>query len=446
MTMTCDEIKQILAEYNIDSIEELRYSLEVFNQSDECIDDPEYEKKNCLNSKCYEEYFVPDCRKIVEIYKKYFQHNIKNKKLFIQYLAENIDKNISSIENYMSCKSCNQQIEKNILTSIKISDSDFKKDFCSNLSIKFSFRTLFETDYTSIGQFLKIDHQITRDNFIPSFSKVNEIMTSLEEEKLFDAIHTSKEEFKKYLNDNSDIEGSPSFLFNLALSAFDRNLVDECNSLLLKIAKLHPNFSNAEEYLQLKSKILSTQGHNKEAIKILEQLIDSKNSVINSETYNLLAASIKRDAFYEYEKYSDDHILKENLTRSRDIYYSIYKLKNDYYPALNYIYLQMMIAYLDGREKEYFQNLQQEAKRIWNNLNHKTTDWWSFIAQIEFLILIEDFEKASDELRAHFEDLQDLEISDFNILSTVRQLELYNQFCNNKKLIDIINYIKELSN
>jgi len=443
--MTCDEIKQILDSYNIKSIGDLKYYLEVFNPSDECIDDPE-EEKNCINAKCYEDYFVPECRKIIEIYKKYFQKDIKTKKQFINYLVESTDKKISSIENYMSCKSCNQQVEKNILTSIKISDSDFKKDFCNNLSMKFSFKTLFETDYTSVGQFLKIDHQITRENFTPNFSGDGDNMTSTEEKVLFDVIHTSKEDLKKYLKDNPNLEGSYSFLFNLALSAFDRNLLDECDGLLVKIAKTDSNFSNSEKYLQLKSKILSSQGYNKEAIKILEKLIYSKKSGINSETYNLLAASIKRDAFYEYEKYSDDNILKDNLSKSRDIYFSIYKLNHHYYPALNYLYLQMMLAYLDNSEKVYFEDLKKEAKQIWDNLNHKTIDWWSFIAQIEFLILIEEYQEASNELISHFENLQDFEISDFNVLATVRQLELYNKFCNNKKLFEIISFIKKISN
>lgn len=442
--MTCEEIKKILDEYKIYTIADLKYYLEVFDKSDECIDDPEQEEKNCLNSKCYEEFFVPDCRKIIEVYKRYFQKEIKTKKQFIHYLVENIDKKISSIENYMSCKSCNQQVEKNVLTSIKISDSDFKKDFCNNLSIKFSFKTLFETDYTSIGQFLKIEHQVTRDTYIPNFIKDDNIMTDNEEKHLFDVIHTSKENLQNYLQIDSNIDGSYVYLFNLALAAFNRNLSKESDLVLDKISKSHPQFSTSEEYLQLKAKILSSLKKDDEAIEILKKLIESKGSVIDSETYNLLAASIKRGALNEFEKYGDEILLKAKLIKSRDIYHSVYTLSHNYYPALNYLYLQMMLAYIDNLDKKHFDTLKEEANNIWNNLNHKTIDWWSFIAKIEFMILVEKYQEALDELKSHFDDISDFEINDFNILTTLRQLELFNKFCSNNKLKEIITYLKEL--
>ncbi|MDQ7084222.1 MAG: hypothetical protein Q9M36_04490 [Sulfurovum sp.] len=132
----------------------MEYCLSEFESNNECIDDEIQEAKDCLNAKCYDAYFVPDCRKMIEIYQKYFQKDIASKKSFITYLNACTSKSKSSIENYLSCKSCNQQIRKGIQSSLKISDSEFKKDFCNNLSIKFNYDKVFQTDYRSVHQFL----------------------------------------------------------------------------------------------------------------------------------------------------------------------------------------------------------------------------------------------------------------------------------------------------
>ena len=97
------------------------------------------------------------------------------------------NKSPSSIENYLSCKSCNQQIVKSINNSLKISDSDFKKDFCFNLEIKFNYMSLFERDYTSINQFLAKEHKVTKENFKShlSFIKHDKLTISDDSEILY---------------------------------------------------------------------------------------------------------------------------------------------------------------------------------------------------------------------------------------------------------------------
>lgn len=442
--MTYTEIKTILDKYNITTLEELEYSLETsFNVSDECADDPD--EKNCMNAKCYEEYGVPDCRKIVEIYNKYFHKDISTKKEFIDYLEKNVSKKKSSIANYLSCKSCNQQIEKGIHTNLKISDSDFKKDFCNNLSIKFNYDSLFQADYISIKQFLVKEHQITSDTFVPQYNQSENIMTKDEEKKLFKISHTSKDEFKSNLGIEENLQGGYSYLLNLALNAFDRGLIDECETVLNKIEESFMGNVQKEEYIQLKAKVLSSKNKDKEAIELLEKLIQITQPKIDPETHNLLAASIKRDVFNEFNDYGDEELLINNLNKAKDIYYTVYKLNNDYYPALNYIYLNFMLAYINNKDKYYFENITNEAKEIWANTNHKVTDWWSFISNIEFLILTGQYGDAEEQLKTHFNDLDKDEITEFNISSTLRQLNLYSEFCSDKKLKDIIDYIQNIN-
>lgn len=442
--MTYEAIKQILDKFNITSLsqleEQLQYYINTLNPHyDDCGDDPI--DKDCTNAECYEDFFVPDCRKLIEIYNKYFKKDITNRRHFINYLAQYTSKKKSSIENYLYCRSCNQQIRKGTQASLKISDSEFKKDFCNNLPIKFNYSSLFESDYTSVKQFLNMEHRITSDTFIPNYNKKS-AMTKDEEKKLFDIVHTSKEQFKANLKNEENLKGSAIYLFNLASYSFERGLSSESMILLNKLEKTSPHYSTKIEFLQLKAKLLSNQKKDKEAIDILKNIIKNNKSNIDSEIYNLLAASIKRDAFNEYEKYDNEIFLVEKLKEAKNIYYSVYQLNKDYYPALNYIYLRFMLAHINNSDLDTIKN---EAKNIWSKTNHKITDWWSFISNIEYLILIGQYEDAKDALNNHFNELDKEDISEFNISATLRQLNLYKNFSNDKELSKIIEYISTLN-
>ncbi len=443
--MTYEAIKQILNKFKITSLSQLEEQLEYYINAldphyDDCGDDPI--DKDCTNSNCYEDFFVPDCRKLIEIYNKYFRKDITNRKDFIEYLAEHINTKQSSIENYLYCRSCNQQIRRGTLASLKIPNSEFKTDFCKNLTIKFDYKSLFETDYTSIKQFLNKEHKITSDTFTPIYNE-EVSMTKNEEKKLFDIVHTSKEKFQENLKNEENLTGSEQYLFNLVSYAFKRGLTDEAIMLLEKLEKVSQKYATKIEFLQLKAKLLSNQQKDKKAIAILKDLISNNKSNIDAETYNLLAASIKRDAFNEYEKYRDEKALKDKLNEAKDIYYSVYNLNKDYYPALNYIYLQFMLAHINNDDLNSITN---EAKTIWSKTNHKITDWWSFISNIEFLILVGQYEDAKDELNNHFDQLDKDEITEFNISSTIRQLNLYNKyFCKDSVLKEMIDFINNIN-
>lgn len=442
--MTYEAIKQILDKFKITSLSQLEEQLEYYINTldphyDDCGDDPI--DKDCTNANCYEDFFIPDCRKLIEIYNKYFKKDITNRKHFIEYLVQHTKTNPSSIENYLYCRSCNQQIRRGTQASLKIPNSEFKKDFCKNLVIKFDYKSLFETDYTSIKQFLNKEHKITSDTFTPIYNE-EVTMTKDEEKKLFDIVHTSKEQFQENLKNEENLIGSEQYLFSLALYAFERGLSKESMMLLKRVVEISQEYLKKTEFLQLKAKLLSNQQKDKEAIAVLKNLISNNKLNIDAETYSLLAASIKRDAFSEYKKYSNEKALIDKLNEARDIYYSIYNLNKDYYPALNYIYLQFMLAHINNYDLDSVTN---EAKTIWSKTNHKITDWWSFISNTEFLILVGQYEDAKDELNNHFDELDKDEITEFNISSTLRQLNLYSEFCSDKKLKEIIEFIENIN-
>lgn len=439
--MTFEQIKKILDKFKITSLSQLEEQLEYYINAlvphyDDCGDDPI--DKDCTNSNCYEDFFVPDCRKLIEIYNKYFKKDITNRKHFIEYLSEHINTKQSSIENYLYCRSCNQQIRRGTQASLKIPNSEFKKDFCNNLNIKFDYKSLFETEYTSIKQFLNKEHKITSETFKPMYNE--EITISKDEEKkLFDVVYTTKEQFKINLKNETNLIGSETYLFNLASYAFNRGLYDESMKILEKL-KISQNYSSKVEFLQLKAKLLSNKNQDKEAIAILKELNSKSN--VDAETYNLLAASIKRDAFNEFEKYNDENALIEKLNEAKDIYYSVYNLTKDYYPALNYIYLKFMLANINNENLEHIKN---EAKNLWSKSNHKINDWWSFISNVEYLILIGQYKDARHELTQHFDEINKEDITEFNISSTLRQLNLYYRFfCKDSALKEIIDYIKNI--
>jgi len=397
--MDLDKVEKLLQKYNIETVEELEYYLNIDNKTDECMEDKEGEEKNCINSKCYEDIFVPDCRKLIEVYHKYFKQNIKSKKLFVQYLVAHTNKSPSSIENYLSCKSCNQQIVKSINNSLKISDSDFKKDFCFNLEIKFNYMSLFERDYTSINQFLAKEHKVTKENFKSYSTAHDTLLTKAEEEKLFELTHVSKQRLKLNLDNPKNREGSKQYQMNLALALFNRNLIEESDEMIVSLSKAK-DFKVDKAFLQLKAKILSSQAKDNEAINVLHELVEMIKPNIDAETNNLLNASIKREAFKAFKLYGDEARLKEQLSIAKEGYFLVYKLNNDYYPALNYIYLESILAYINGSDLEA---LQRTYRDIWSKLEYRIDDWWSYIASVEYLILLGRYEEAIERLKLHFD-------------------------------------------
>ena len=166
-------------------------------------------------------------------------------------------------------------------------------------------------------------------------------------------------------------------------------------------------------------------------------------------SYNLLAASIKRQAFTQYDKnIIDDEYFNNELNKAKKVYSSIFEINKNYYPAINIIYLQMILAY---RKNEGRELAVDEAKSIWKGSDITkeltTNDWWSYISNIEFLIIIEEYELALLKLKDYVSNLKEKEeIDDFSIASTIRQLKLYNNFNQNKKFTECISILEDIEN
>ena len=93
----------------------------------------------------------------------------------------------------------------------------------------------------------------------------------------------------------------------------------------------------------------------------------------------------------------------------------------------------MMLVYINGGDKKELETEINILKELWESSNISKElgkkNWWASISNVEFLILTTNYEKALLKLEEYMHDLNEEEISDFNISSTIRQVELYKNFC-----------------
>ena len=380
-------IMDLLGKYNVNSIDELEDILEFYNNYE--IEDNK-SSNLCLNIK----YFpngIPLCRRVIEIYNTLYKENFGSKKNFILHLINGNKTliSLSSINNYMSCKQCKKIDDNQIIGNV---NDIFLQDICNNLDIKLDRDLIFNKDYKSIKSF----HKILLDC-------KNRVTNSISRELL------------------------------LAQEAFNRGSYQEVEKLL-EIVK----DKNSREYIHLKAKLLSNKSNDKQAIKILQNLISIQHPNIDIESYNLLGASIKREAFKEFNLYGDNNILVSNLLKSKDIYQKIFNINRDYYPAINIAYIKMIISIL---EEKNINIMIDELKLFWQDVKLDKKDYWSCISNIEFLIITKDYNRAKKELNLFYTNLNRVEISNFKRFTFHRQLEIYMEFCDDIELIKFKRYL-----
>ncbi len=444
--MECNDLRKILNKYNIIDINTLEDALNIYTQ--DCDDTHEDEMKNvCLEKKCFES-GVPPCRRLIEIHKKFYKDKYKGKNDFAVYLVQKTKSSESSILNWLSCKQCKTNDFGLITGNI---DHDFMQDFiqdiCKNLDIKLDVVDVFKKKYKSVDVFITNLLELTEESYVAKLDKLKKknSMKKIEKDELFAIVHVSKEELKKALSNIKElVEGrSDEFKLNLALEAFDRRLDNEALNIV-NMLKNSDEFKNDSVYLQLKAKLLSNTKNDKEAIEVLNKLKDILHPNIDVETYNLLAASIKRDAFKEFNLDHIEENLIEKLIESKAIYQKIFDLTKDYYPAINIVYIEMILAYIEALDSEAMKEKDNDLKQFWANVRLDKKDYWSYISNIEFLILTKQYEVAKDQIEYMFKVLDEDEISEFMSFSTNRQMEMYRYFCTDDKLDEFISRLKNL--
>lgn len=346
----------------------------------------------------------------------------------------------------------------------------FLTNMCQGLDIDiqvlFYDEKLFESDEEYL---LYIDKYFTQSKIKNDSNKVlktgqnnMENMHYIHDKDIKKELNISNEDLVKYIENfmYSDSAMYDVNIQNMKLildvlkKAFLRGLDDQL--LLDFISKLefcedYDRFINNEDIiLQHKAKIYSNLNNDDEAIGILKHLLSIQESnpnkfSINSynETLNLLAASLKRYSFEIVTSLKEDdgrkELLIKNLSEAKEIYEKalIRSFDDKYYPAINISYIVLILGNLNENDiDETFDTLNS----VWENIEIKITNYWSWITDIEKNILFKNYERAKDKIKKN-KDLIDLKhIQKFHVTSTIRQLKLYSGFCDeeDKKEIDEI--------
>ena len=428
-------LEKLLDEYRL-TLDELRYVLDLA-QSD-CGDDIDVEDKAyCKEAKCFEE-DIPACRKVMEI-REAFYPNLKIKtfaeEIHTEYAkaikgTDEKEISLSSIINWVSCKICsgykNQHIKNRYFFDI----------VCNALEIKLDQKSVFNTPVKSIKQFKKKLQPITKENFEPKLDQ-GDGMTNAEKERLYEIVHVARSELIAYLQNRKNNDESAEFRLNIALYAVERNIIEETLPLIVSL-ETHEQYKDDAVFLQLYVKVLSSLKKDREAIVILERLITLQQPSIDTETHSLYAASLKRKAFAEYKaNLIDDTSFRNELQKAKEAYEAIFTLTHAYYPAINSIYLLMILTYLDDAFTEKLQQAREEAKKMWSEVAWGKGEWWSCISNIEFLALMQEDDLILDKLQECISQHKE-STSDYSIASSIRQLELYVEVTGNIKTNEII--------
>lgn len=461
MKMDMDKVKKLLVEFKIGDETKLwriltAWSIDKQDEQGSSLSDINKKYKEakqgdnrgiCLKLKKFN-HRIPDCRIFVEIHKIFYLD--RSNKDFATELHKKYNNNstegkkklgLEAIKGYLSCKNCDDSKISTIKNEI------LKQILCDQLPFPVKVNQIFGLDIYKIEELMKKLEPETKEEFKPQKEKEKrEEMQKEEKDRLYDTIYVPREKLRLNLQDKEKIKGSYLFKINLALYAFDRNLNQESLNIIEELQNTQ-EFKDDDSNIHLQSKVLSNLNKEDKAIEILGKLIEREKPGINVESYNLLSAFIKRRAFYEYEKNNiNDEDFVSELNKAKDKYNDIFNLNKDYYPAINVIYLQMMITRFNNKLNS--EESTKEAKKIWKESNIQKEldkkDWWAFISDIEFLVLIENYDEAFDKLNNYMNDLNEEEISDFSISSTIRQLELYFKITQNKNVKNFIGKLEDI--
>jgi hypothetical protein len=188
------------------------------------------------------------------------------------------------------------------------------------------------------------------------------------------------------------------------------------------------------------------------AIEILNLLyFSAKYHFETPEILTLIASNYKRKALYNEKgklnppnsKYIDINLLGKSLASYKESYGLKKQIK--YYDAINIAYLLGILSALekDKETKDFEEEIKTLSKELHaNGWRVNTNNWWEVSTEIEFLVLMGKVSDAMAKLNVYLEWNQK-ELKKFDIETTIRQMELYVHFTDNKKTKEFLNEIKE---
>lgn len=422
---------------------EPRESVNIFSDS---------ETDTCLNLNEFPQ-GIPFCRRFREIVENMV--SLTQDEFMNDYKSIGFSKN--TMKKWFLCSGCNPDNHK-LHTGHK-KTQEMLKYLCKSEGLNYDIlfnKTERSENYINVESFItnlmirEINYSSPSDNYKKILRK-NTMLKKMEQKILKDLVNTNKITFINNIkelttNKNDKLkEYSNELIYKIAYYAFERLADKECLELLNTFDG--DSVIWFKEYNQLKAKVFSKNGDDKKASDLLKELQlkeIKEHGETSHETINLLAASQKRDAIKNKDTLDDNS--KNLLQESKEAYRAIYRINHNYYSAINIAYLEIVL-------NQNIENARKEVEEIWEVVNIKVEDWWSFITDIEIDILLGNYNKAIEKLSNIHNILSKDEISKFNVYSTIRQIkDFYLKFTTtlgqddiNKinSIIDILNTLED---
>lgn len=352
-------------------------------------------------------------------------------------------------------------------------NDDFLENMCQGLDLDIQFlfhgKKLFKTvdEYSEYIDGSFNNNEIQSD--IVSVSKRGQSHMNIDIQKELNISNNSLTEYiKDFISDNK-IEKynlntqNIDLIIEVLKKAFLRGLDDKL--LLdfidaLEFCDNYERFIDVEDVIiQHEAKVKSNLKKDNESIEILEELLaeqekqpDKFSLKSYSETLNLLGASYKRYAFDTVNKLTESDgrtgLMIEKLSEAREVYKkaSLRAFDDKYYPAINISYLESIIGKLENKDNDKILDLLED---IWEDVDFEINDYWSWITDIEKNIIFQNYRRAKEKIQNIEIEIDMKDVNKFNIDSTVRQLELYSEFCDEEdqkelsEICDLLNNLKE---
>jgi len=183
------------------------------------------------------------------------------------------------------------------------------------------------------------------------------------------------------------------------------------------------------------------------AIEILRFLYSVSNYHLQKhEIITLTASNYKRKALTLNENYSwcnKENVDLDLISTAIVLYDESYNYKangDKYYDAINSAYLHKILDAIDSDEEKNINIIENLYKELTLQWTYNRNSWWELSTNAEFLMLQGDIKQAIFEIE-HY--LEQNEAKAFEIETTLRQIEMYIHFCDDKNAQEFYDFLKE---
>lgn len=309
----------------------------------------------------------------------------------------------------------------------------------------------------------KFEDEINFENSLYDYQKVNEPITPNDEEIItrkivgeVKALSKNEVALLDELAQHKTINISlielthmtPMFLFEYAHLLKNKKQIREALSVIQLIEKIPGTYkyTHYNKLQHLKAILLSDETFKKwdEAIHILRLLYSSSHYHLQEpEVITLMASNYKRKALNDTNGWVNANTIdKDLLFKSFSLYHDAYNIKDiqsRYYDAINIAYLNNIIDSIepDFTDKLAIKELYSELLQAWTP---SPSNWWEVSSKAEFLVLIDKLDLSLSEISFFLESNN---VEPFEIESTLRQLEMYLHFVNDKNAQVFYTYLQE---